>query len=234
MSEPHDHEPHDHPSRRERPRIYVALTNACNRACPWCSTYSGPGGNSFISLDKMVAAWPLAGAFDVQLEGGEPLLHPQFWDIVSLVREHQRAHGIVLCTNGVLVPRAEPQLSRWLERLGRPTLVKLSVNHHLLARDRRLLQLARQLVTHGVDLVLNVRRRKGSEGDDAWVMERVREAGLEGIANDFFLQRYGRASGEEGWDEPFAVRAAFLMQNPDGALFDGDLVGRSEAMGRLP
>ena len=35
---------------------------------------------------------------------------------------------------------------------------------------------------------------------------------------------FSRAGGEAGWDEPFAVRDDFVLQNPDGALFVGDLI----------
>ena len=233
MSEPL---PHDHPSRRERARLYVALTNACNRACPWCSTYSGPRGRTHLSPEALLAHLPPPGAtpIDVQLEGGEPLVHPDFWVIIGMLRANLEVATLILCTNGFLVPRSAAALDAWLARLGAPLLVKLSINHHLLARDRRLLDVARLLDERlGDALVLNVRRRRGGD-DDAWVMERVRDAGLAHRANDFFLQRYGRAADETTWDEPFVVRGDFTLVNPDGAPFVGDLVARSEAMGRLP
>ena len=141
---------------------------------------------------------------------------------------------LVVCTNGVAFPRGRDALRRYLDALGAPTLIKLSVNHHLLERDRGLIGLAVMLRELAVELVVNVRRRRGADGDDAWVMDAVREAGLADLTNDFFLQRYGLARDEAGWDPPFSVRGGYVMVNPDGERFDADLEGRADAMVRLP
>jgi hypothetical protein len=225
--------PLDHPSLRSVPRLYAAITNHCNRACPWCSVYASPVRRTFLPPEALAEHFPPEGLFELQLEGGEPTTHPEFWQIVRLARAEARLTRLVLCTNGVLIPRSLPRLDEWLAALGRPLLLKLSVNHHLLAKDRGLLDLAGRLAER-CDLVLNVRRRRGAPGDDAWVMEQVRAAGLAHLANDFFLQRYGLASGREEWDEPFSVRDGYIMVNPDGSRFAANLVARSEAMGALP
>jgi hypothetical protein len=72
------------------------------------------------------------------LEGGvwaEPTLHPQVWDFVRIAREHPRCVHLVLCTNGVVLPRTREKLRAWIERLGTPLTLKLSLNHHLLDHD---------------------------------------------------------------------------------------------------
>src|SRR4029077_9896028 len=97
--------PHDHPFPGRTHRVYVALTNHCNRACPWCSTYSSPAGNTWITWAQLAASLPAAGHFDVQLEGGEPTLHPAFWEFVQRLRSEPRCNKLILCTNGVVMPR---------------------------------------------------------------------------------------------------------------------------------
>jgi hypothetical protein len=181
-------------------------------------------------------ALPDSGAFEVQLEGGEPTVHPAFWSFIEATRGLSQCTRLVLCTNGVALPRNTPQLQNYLDRRGSPLTVKLSVNHHLLDQDHGLLQLAGRIRTEfqtsgrDQDLILNVRLRRGVVQDDQGVVDAVRDAGLLDLANVFHLQRYGMASGEAGWDLPNLVGTNFRLVNPDGTVLGTDLIARSEAM----
>jgi hypothetical protein len=239
-NDPSRERPLDHPMPDRPHRVYVALTNHCNRACPWCSTCSSPRGGTWLSLENFRATLPVEGFFQVQLEGGEPTVHPQFWDFVRVAREHPRCTHLVLCTNGVVLPRTPAKLRAWVERLGAPLTLKLSLNHHLLDHDAGLLQLAvwlRDLVAElGGErlLVLNVRLRRGYADDDHRVARLVEQAGLLPHANVFYLQRYGFAADEAGWELPAPVWDGFTLVNPDGQVFGPDLLARSERMRALP
>ena len=61
----------------------------------------------------------------------------------------------------------------------------------------------------------------------------VERAGLVPNANIFFLQRYGFASEEDGWELPAPVWDNFRLVNPDGRIFGPDLLARSEGMRQL-
>jgi len=232
--------PHDHPYPGRLHRVYVALTNHCNRDCPWCSTWSSPAGRTWITREQLAASLPGDGLFEVQLEGGEPTLHPEFRDIVARLRADPRCRKLILCTNGVALPRRPDRLLDWLGRLGAPLLVKLSINHHLIERDPGLLDLAAAVGNALANLggerevVYNVRLRRGYADDDRAVADAVSQAGLSARANVFFLQRYGMARDEMDWDAPFLAGHDFRMVNPDGTVFGPDLVARSEAMSKLP
>ncbi len=220
--------------------MYFALTNNCNRACPWCSTCSSPSGNTFLTLDDYERSFPASCAFQVQLEGGEPTVHPDFWEFVRIARGHPRCTHLVLCTNGVVLPRREEKLRAWVERLGVPLSIKLSVNHHLMDEDAGLIELAvllRDIFNElGGErlLVINVRLRKGYDDDDRRVRDAIEAAGLMPHSNLFFLQRYGFASDEAGWNPPKPVWDAFSLVNPDGRVYGPDLIARSEGMRELP
>jgi hypothetical protein len=228
--------PLDHPTPDRPHRIYFALTNHCNRACPWCSTCSSPKGGTWLSIEDYVAGLPKDGYFQVQLEGGEPTIHPKFFEFVRIAREHPRCTHLVVCTNGVVLPKQPERLRTWLSQLGTPLTIKLSVNHHLLDEDPTLIPLAvhlRDLMHELGDerlFLVNVRLRRGVEDDDRRVRETIEQAGLLPHSNVFFLQRYGFASDEETWSPPAPVSSNFTLVNPDGRLYGPDLVKRSEAM----
>jgi hypothetical protein len=258
-NDPQRERPLDYPTAQRPFRLYVALTNHCNRACPWCSTCSSPRGGTWLTVEQFERNFPGDGPFQVQLEGGEPTIHPRFWDFVQMARQHPRCTHLVLCTNGVVLPRSPARLRRYVERLKAPLTIKLSINHHLLDRDPGLIRLATMLrdlfeETAGSGmlenstspsefsripppdrlLVLNVRLRRGYEDDDRRVRELVERAGLLPHANVFYLQRYGFAAEEQGWELPAPVWDGFALVNPDGAVYGPDLLARSEGMRRLP
>lgn len=232
--------PRDRPSETRAHRLYVATTNHCNRACPWCSTCSSPRGSTFIDVAAYATSFPSEGPFEVQLEGGEPTIHPQFFELLALARAQPRCQRVIVVTNGVVLPRERAALRDYVVRLGAPLTIKLSINHHLLARDRGLLELAAALRDMFEDLggerelVLNVRLRPDAPSQDAWVREAVAAAGLLELANVFHLQAYGFAATRAGWEPPFVVGTNFTLVNPDGSAHGPDLVGRSEAMRVLP
>ena len=232
--------PRDRPTAARPHRVYVATTNHCNRSCPWCSTCSSPAGQTWIALDAYAACLARDEPFEVQLEGGEPTLHPHFAELVALARAAPACTRVVVVTNGVVVPREPEALRDWLAALGAPLTLKLSVNHHLLARDRGLLSLAAALrdalaeLGGERELVLNVRLRPDAPGADAWVRDAIEAAELLELANVFHLQAYGFASEREAWERPFVVGTNFTLVNPDGSVHGTDLVGRSEAMRVLP
>jgi len=230
--------PRDFPAPGGPHRVYVAVTNHCNRACPWCSTCSSPAGDSWLSMEGYIKSFPDKGPFEIHLEGGEPTLHPLFRQFIAAALADPRCVRVMVCANGSTIPQEAGEMGRWVDSLGGPVAIKLSINHHLLERGPGLMDLAvalaRVMEARGLALVINVRLRKGVAGDDAAVRSAVREAGLLPLSNVFFLRRYGLAANEMGWDPPILVGDNFRMVNPDGAIFGPDLTARSEAMRRLP
>lgn len=182
-------------------------------------------------MQQAQAALPATGEFELQLEGGEPTLHPKFDDFVALARD-SRCRKLVICTNGVALPRRPERLRCWLAALPAPWLIKLSINHYLLEHDAGLWALAQLLDRECApeQLVLNVRLRRGDDDDDAGVTHALRHHGLQHRANVFFLQRYGFAEQRMDWDEPLLVGHDFRLVNPDGQVFGPDLLARSAAM----
>ena len=84
--------------------ILVEVTNACNLACPVC--YSDARGDRKMPLDRfkeyILRLIGKKGPLDsVQLTGGEAVLHPEFWEMVSFLHG-QQVKKIFLPTNGIV------------------------------------------------------------------------------------------------------------------------------------
>ena len=100
--------------------LYMYIAGACNLACShcWISPYFDPSAASgkFLSLKharKAVEQGRPLGLSSVKLTGGEPLLHPQFRELVSLLTD--ASLSIAIETNGTLV---DEDLARFLKEKG--------------------------------------------------------------------------------------------------------------------
>jgi len=230
--------PNDRPN--DRPfRVYVALTNHCNRACPWCSTYSSPAGSTFITLQQYKKSFPKGIQFEVQLEGGEPTIHPEFMEIMKYTNNMNQCTKIVIVTNGTVIPRGKKKLRKWLSSLGNKTTIKLSINHYLLTYDNKLFDLAcdiKEMYLRGEieGFVINVRLRKEEDEENEEIISEIKKRNLNDITNTFWLQKYGYGSSQENWEEPFIVSDQFSLINPDGSTSGINLIRRSNVMRDLP
>jgi len=108
--------------------LYLYVAGSCNLACRHCwiapSFIPGGNGGSFLKLEhihKAVREAAPLGLRSVKLTGGEPTLHPQFCDIVSVLGEAGLATMIE--TNGTLVDRALASFLR-----AHPTVTFISVS----------------------------------------------------------------------------------------------------------
>lgn len=99
----------------------IELTDHCNLRCPVCYAASGPERlthRSFEDVIKMLdAVVANEGEPDVvQLSGGEPTLHPQFWEILDAARARPIKH-LMINTNGIRLAQ-EPEFAERLASYG--------------------------------------------------------------------------------------------------------------------
>lgn len=232
----------------ERPRrFYFALTNFCNRSCELCCCHSDPRHGTFLSFEVFERTIRCGEPYEAQMEGGEPLLHPDFDKMAGRLAEDPACLRVVLCTNATMLPweGGVDGLAAWLARFSRkPFLLKPSINAHLLERDPRhldrmgLLRAAFETIgwPEGSGLLFNVRRRPDVEGGERWIVEELERRGLADISNDFVYQRLGKAEDEEGLDRPYVIPdpVRFSLISPDGIDFGCDLIARADHMKTLP
>jgi 7,8-dihydro-6-hydroxymethylpterin dimethyltransferase len=94
----------------------VEVCDYCNLQCPVCYASSGPERQQFRDLkqiEKMLdAVVRNEGHPDVvQLSGGEPTLHPQFFEIVGMAKARPIRH-LMVNTNGVRIAQEEDFVKR--------------------------------------------------------------------------------------------------------------------------
>jgi len=80
------------------------ITDRCNLRCLHC--YIGEGAHQDLSFGKMkrvLEEFEEIQGLRLLLSGGEPLLHPRFWDLNNILREY--GFRSVLLSNGTLITR---------------------------------------------------------------------------------------------------------------------------------
>ncbi len=87
----------------------IEVTDACNLKCPICYAESGPHRPGFRPLAQVEAMLDAVvrneGEPDVvQISGGEPTIHPDFFEIIDAARARPIRH-LMVNTNGVKIAR---------------------------------------------------------------------------------------------------------------------------------
>jgi uncharacterized radical SAM superfamily Fe-S cluster-containing enzyme len=95
----------------------VEITDHCNLTCPICYAESSPRRMSHRSLDQVAFMLDCVvrneGRPDiVQISGGEPTIHPEFFEVLDLARQRPIKH-LMVNTNGVRIAN-DPEFVRRL------------------------------------------------------------------------------------------------------------------------
>lgn len=83
-------------------QVYIELTYLCNERCTFCYNPSERvSGLTFEQLKKPLAELAEMGGFYLNLTGGEPLLHPEFFEIAKYARS--LGFALTIFTNATLI-----------------------------------------------------------------------------------------------------------------------------------
>jgi radical SAM protein with 4Fe4S-binding SPASM domain len=83
-------------------KVFLDITLRCQLACRFCLAGSSPAKSKDLSMEiceQIIEEMGKVGVFMTKLGGGEPLLHPNFWQIVHLLQQQHIFTSI--STNGV-------------------------------------------------------------------------------------------------------------------------------------
>lgn len=204
--------------------------------------FSRPGLKTQMSLEWIQEKFTNhSGAFEIQLEGGEPMIHPDFDKILQFFNGHPNCSQIIITTNATRLATTPEGIAKWLKQTQKPFLIKPSINSHLLAHDAQLLDKCQLLLraasqTSNITVRFNVRRLKDqTTNDEAWILDKLNEYGLTADSNIWYFQRYGFGANSPEYDPPFIVANPldFHLLAPDGQDFGQDLIARSQHMLKL-
>lgn len=89
----------------------IEVTDRCNLTCPTCYAESSPHFGNHRSMDEISAMLDLIVANEgepdvVQLSGGEPTIHPHFFEILDEAKKRPIKH-LMLNTNGIRIAKEE-------------------------------------------------------------------------------------------------------------------------------
>ena len=212
-------------------RQYINLTNKCNANCEFCCMWSESSKNKFMSFDEFRGIIDSTNEdFELQLEGGEPLMHKDMYLFMEYARSTNRCKKIIILTNGILLDEHLSRLVEFNKAYKIPILIKMSINYWLCNMDKTAIDKALNyhLSTEfidGVSMFFNVRLRK----QDEWLRDLIIEKHLDKVSNIFYLQRYGKYENEEDYDLPIIVQNIddWFIYACDGKCFNKDLIARS-------
>lgn len=177
---------------------------------------------------------------EVQFEGGEPLIHPRFYDMVKYAINTNRCDRVILTTNSSEIPYGREK--EWMKFItdnpNTQFILKPSINYDLYSHQDRLFPKMSNILEISKDIpnltvLFNVRLDKTE--NDMMIKDTLDTLGLTPHSNIFYYQRYGFAKDVEKFDLPFIIPnpVDFYLISPDGVNFGTDLIARSEHMRNL-
>ena len=216
---------------KEGTRLYINLTNKCNTACPFCCMYSDPSKNTFMTFDIFRNIIDNCKTdFELQLEGGEPLLHKDIFLFIEYAISTKRCKKVIILSNGILTDKYINRflsVANWYDVLFE---IKISINYHLINTQKDFLEKMNKIYfatkfTKNINVIFNVRKRK----EDDNIEELLEKYNILEASNVYFLQSYGKLTGSD-YDKPVIVQNInnWKIYSCDGTCFDQDLIARSE------
>lgn len=109
--------------------LFIELTDRCNQVCQHCYRESSPQKSSFMDKENfagLIETLGLEGTLVVEFTGGEPLLHPDFPEMLALACEYMET--VSLITNGTLLDRKIIGTIKELNQHASKILVSLTLN----------------------------------------------------------------------------------------------------------
>jgi len=189
----------DHLGTVKLSELWLHITNRCDLSCRHCLFASGPADKAELSYAEIVQRVDEAvslGCTVFALTGGEPLVHPDFINIVRYIQKHADTHVAVL-TNGISLQRVLSAVDLDWQRFHLQISVDGSEPRHDYLRGRgsfaRLQDSLAWLRTHGHPFTLSMCVENDNLDDMSAVVDMAADCGA---GNVHFMWYFIRGRGQ--------------------------------------
>ena len=211
-------------------KFYINITNKCDYECPFCCMYSSYQNSDFMSFDILYNIIKrINEPTIIQLEGGEPLIHPQFILFLEYLSTIELVSEIIIDTNSVHLEDLIDSIINISERNKKYITIKPSYNTYLKNKDFNLQKRLNLIISaceflEYIKFEINIRAYNKKELDSL-CNEMI---GFK--YNAHLFNKYGRASNNNELKEPFITNEFDYWQifSCDGNSFGNNLKERSE------
>ena len=223
-------------------RYYINITNACNRDCPFCCMYSSSKNSQFMTMEQFKSIINNTDEkIELQLEGGEPVIHPLFYDFVRYAFENNRILNLCVLTNGVAFNDAAKFLKQIANKYKINVLIKVSFNYYLDSFKDHFDTVKQMCIDNPNDewfkIIGNVRFRPDNPVDKALIDKINADDIISQVCKDrcWSLQHYGKAKNDKNLSDIIIVcrDIDYHLFSSDALDFGKDLVKRSEHEGEI-
>ena len=193
--------------------------------------YSGTNKSTYLSFERFKEILDSHNDdFELQIEGGEPLINPNLFLFLWYAKYTNRCKKIIITTNGKMLNKFLERFVNFNKETNIPITIKMSLNYWLYKEDNNIFQKARDyyLATEFLEsfnIIFNVRIRK----EDNWIVDKSKENKIYEYSNIYEFQSYGKLKDSE-YSKPVIVQNIddWFLYSSDGICFGKDLVKRSE------
>lgn len=193
--------------------------------------FSSKSKNTFLSFDRFKEVIDSCNnEFELQLEGGEPLLHPNLFLFLEYARYTNKCSKIIITTNGIILDKLINKLVEFTASSKIKMLIKHSINFHLEKINSNIYKKCRNFYTatefvDNFDVRFNVR----VESDNDPIISKLKEFKIYDQSDIYQFQSYGRYLGKSNYSKPVIVQNIdeWYIYSSDGICFNQDLVARS-------
>jgi cyclic pyranopterin phosphate synthase len=222
---------------KSKKRFYFSLNNVCNVNCEFCAMHSGTDKSTYLDFNRYKEILDKnKDFFELQLEGGEPLLNPDFYLFMEYAKYTKKCNKIIISTNGILLKKHIQRITDFITFSKIPIHIKMSINYSLVSdyekMNKNIFKYARDmyLATEFIEnlkLSFNVRLRHSDK--DKWLIEKLKENKIYEISDIYELQKYGKLENNKSYDKPFINQNIddFYLYSSDGINFAQNLIKRS-------
>lgn len=165
-------------------RVYLRITNICNKACDFCFYRNETAEKSFMSLEtveRIVSEEHAKHDFTdeqlyVQLTGGEPSLHPQLDKIVDVILAH---HGVDLYLETNASNLKSEKFLQLFKKYPNRIRLKISLNSELITPDSEWIENVRYFDSQHLPVHRTFMARYKDQADKEFLETIIKENNLD-------------------------------------------------------